>query len=447
MTDWKEEDEFENIEDDYTPEGNGFGAAVENNSSQGLPDGVVERLKKYAERVSVSYDDAVNQFIKDISDNYACDDPSSEDDDLLVDWAEQFTLETRRKSSGTNSKLQTWVGCFLGMHDKKSDRLANIVRANLKLFKDDPNEAVSSGRLGVYEKEGDKWALNHKEGRTVLDVSSDSKPPFAIEASNNTYVCLTSYDNKPAPSVKMGRYAYFLGHLEEEFVKNGAISMWRVDLTGEYIYQNIDIGRPCKIEVVPPRENAGDAFKDVLTIYSNFEINYTDEFVSDSVRPLLQPLKYWTNSEFHDLFVNIEDLEDAYDNGKQTATINGEKRQYGPLVITRGMVASLNTEARESEYDSEGENYLMTLSSSIAGDITCWIPGAVGKCCNPFRAHWGEEAFPYAEKSTVLVFGRLGMVTKDGLATPKLTAYGIYGHPRRCRRREVGGDTGVSQFE
>ena len=141
------------------------------------------------------------------------------------------------------------------------------------------------------------------------------------------------------------------------------------------------------------------------------------------------------------------DLEDAYENGKQTANINGERRQFGPLVITRGMIASMNTEPRESEYDSEGENYLMTLNSSIAGDITCWIPGAVGKCTNPFRAHWGEEAFPYAEKSTVLVFGRLGMVTRDGLATPKLTAYGIYGHPRRCRRREVGGDTGVGQFE
>ena len=37
-----------------------------------------------------------------------CDDPTQEDEDLLVDWSEQF-VETRRQSSGSNSKLQTWV--------------------------------------------------------------------------------------------------------------------------------------------------------------------------------------------------------------------------------------------------------------------------------------------------------------------------------------------------
>ena len=53
------------------------------------------------------------------------------------------------------------------------------------------------------------------------------------------------------------------------------------------MYQQITTGRPCKVQVVPPRDNANEAFKDVLTTYTDFEITYTDEFVGDDLRPLL----------------------------------------------------------------------------------------------------------------------------------------------------------------
>jgi hypothetical protein len=129
------------------------------------------------------------------------------------------------------------------------------------------------------------------------------------------------------------------------------------------------------------------------------------------------------------------------------ANIGGERKSYGPLVITKGTINRLNTEPRDSDYDDEGHNYNMTLNSNITGDIDCWIPGAVGKCSEPFRAHWGESSFPYAEKSTVFVFGRIGMKTRDGLTSPKLTVFGIYADPRRSRERITGGDTGVGQFD
>ena len=85
--------------------------------------------------------------------------------------------------------------------------------------------------------------------------------------------------------------------------------------------------------------------------------------------------------------------------------------------------------------------------SSMNGDVDCWIPGAVGIMSNPFQAHWGEQAFDYAENSTVFIFGRLGMKDRDGLLSPKITVMGIYGHPRSCRKRASGGNTGVGQFE
>jgi hypothetical protein len=443
MSTWKDEDEYGDIEESVGS--NGFGAASESNANAGLPSGVIDRLNAYAERVGKKLSDVVNEFIT-MCKEYSPD-PANEDEDLLIDWAEQLVVETRRASGGGNSKLQTWVGSFVGVADKKADRLANIVRANLKLFKNDPEQAISSGRLGVYSKTDGVWHLTTKDGTatTEIPVEGNSVPPHGIK-HDNMWVCLTTYDNKAAPSKKLGRYAYFLGGEEEDFVKNGNIALWRIDLTGEHVYHNLTIGRPCKVQVVPPRDNASEAFKDVLSIYSDFEVNYTDEFVSEDLRSLLHPSRFWTNTDFHELYVQIDSLEEAYEERKQFYDAGGERRSYGPLVVTKGTVTRMSTEPRESEYDDEGHNYNMTLSSSISGDIDCWVPGAVGKCSQPFVSHWGEDSFPYAERSTVFVFGRIGMKTRDGLTTPKLTVFGVYADPRRSRRRMTGGDTGTEQF-
>jgi len=445
MSTWDNEDEYGDIEESSA--GNGFGAASESNTNAGLPSGVTDRLKAYAERVGKKLSDVVDEFIAMCKNEHNSPDPASEDEDLLIDWAEQLVVETRRSSGGGNSKLQTWVGCFLGVADKKADRLANIVRANLKLFKEDPEQAISSGRLGVYSKNDGVWNLTTKEGTesTGIPLEGNPVPPHGIK-HDNMWVCLTTYDNKAAPSKKLGRYAYFLGGEEEDFVKNGSIALWRIDLTGEHVYHNLTIGRPCKVAVVPPRDGASDAFKDVLSIYSDFEVNYTDEFVSDDLRPLLHPSRFWTNPDFHDLFVQIDSLEEAYEERKQFYDAGGERRSYGPLVVTKGTVTRMSTEPRDSDYDDEGHNYNMTLSSSVSGDIDCWVPGAVGKCSQPFVSHWGEDSFPYAERSTVFVFGRIGMKTRDGLTTPKMTVFGVYADPRRSRRRMTGGDTGTEQF-
>ena len=83
------------------------------------------------------------------------------------------------------------------------------------MFKDDPEEAISSGRLGVYSKNDGVWYLTTKEGQVSTEIPVEViSPPHAIK-HDNMWVCLTTYDNKAAPSKKMGRYAYFLGGEEE----------------------------------------------------------------------------------------------------------------------------------------------------------------------------------------------------------------------------------------
>jgi hypothetical protein len=433
---WKEEDEYIDEESNT-----GFG---EKKSSDGFPVPVAQRMVAYAERTGKNIEEVKQMYTDYIKKEYGVEDWTQEDVDILIDWAEQAFVQTRKQTAST-SGTSTWVGCFIGVADRTKDRLTNIVSANVKLFKENPAEAIGTGRVGVYEKDGGLWSVRNKDGLQPLDESADNEPQHGIKVGDE-YICLLTRKGIPSPSTRMGRYAYFLGGEEGDFVKNSNITVWKVDLTDDNITMNLDIGRPCKIPVIPPREDANDFFKTVLGTYSNFEINYSDDFVPEEVRPLLQPVSYWTNEEFHDLYVRLDDIEDVFESKKEKTNIGGRSVTYGPLIITKGTINSMNTEPRDSEYDPEGFNYFMSLSS-MNGDVDCWIPGAVGIMTNPFQAHWGEQAFDYAENSTVFVFGRLGMKDRDGLMSPKITVMGIYGHPRRCRKRASGGNTGVGQFE
>ena len=76
----------------------------------------------------------------------------------------------------------------------------------------------------------------------------------------------------------------------------------------------------------------------------------------------------------------------------------------------------------------------------------CWIGSACNDLTNPFIAFDGEEAIPYAEKSNVLVCGRIGIRRVDGEDLPQLKVMGVFTEPRRIRKRQGGGDTGEAQF-
>lgn len=144
MTDeWDIEDEYDHLEPATPTGGNGFGSVAKTNDNGGLPQAVVDLLTKYAERTNVKLSEAIQAFKDDVKKNFGEDVEGEPDEDLVLDWCEGFVVETRRQTGSGNSNLSTWVGSFLGVADKKADRQKNIVRANLKLFKEDPNHSVS----------------------------------------------------------------------------------------------------------------------------------------------------------------------------------------------------------------------------------------------------------------------------------------------------------------
>ena len=425
----------------------------------GWPEEVLERLRMIAERTDESLDQVKEGYIKWIKTEYECDEWPSEDEDLLVDWAEAFLLSTRSSTvSSSGGNTVTFVGEFVGVDAKSDDRQKNIVRSRVRRWEENQNDAISSGLVGHYEKEGSVWIINGSNGVTQTEESIEEAPVMGIKVGND-YICLMSKAGRPYPPERMGRYAYFLGNEKRAFVNDGEVSLWRVDLNGDCMNMELRVGAPCSIEVrMPTTDN--EAYQDILSTNMNFAetLTYTDDFVSEEVRPLLHPFKFWTDEDFvGEMYVPLDEIAEAYDSRKRSFdAADGRKGVVGPIVFTKGTVSRMNTAGRENEYDEKVMSYSLSLTSmglqSIHGkgygaEVTGWISSACHDMTYPFTFEHHDERWDYAEKSTILVCGRIGMSSRDGEMLPNIKVLGIFADHRRSRRGMRGGDTSPQQFE
>lgn len=423
------------------------------------PAEVVERLSMQAERTNESLEKVQEAFIKHLLKEHSCDDWAAESEDLLIDWAESFIIMDRRSSvSGGGADTTTFVGTFVGVDAKSADRRANIVRRRVQSWTQNSNEALGSGQVGHYMKEGDMWVINTTNGVIETNESVENIPSMGFRAGND-YICLLSRAGRPYPHTSVGRHYYFLGNETNEFVNNGNVALWRVDCTDDNKDHEVRIGVPCKIQVRLPTTEL-EAFKDILNTNMNFwnTVEYTDDFVDEGVKKFLNPFTFWTNEDFvDDMFVDLESLAEAYEANVRTFEgADGRQGRVGPIVFTKGIVNRMSPEGRESEYDESGMSYSLSLTSSklqrvngtgIGSDITVWISGACNDLSHPF--HFEEEdgeKWPYAERSPVLVCGRLAMSSRDGEMIPNIKAMGVFASARRSRRGQRGGNTGSEQF-
>ena len=421
-----------------------------------LPEGVIERLKKHAERTKQSYDEVKAEYIKYIADEYSCTDWAEEEEDLLVDWSEQMLVE-QRSGAGAMAGTVSFVGGFVGVDPNRRDRRENLVKRAKRDFTVNPNEAIGSGSVGHYLKSGDNWSLVTKNGESSTDIPVSEIPEHTFMADGERITLLAKSGRSKAMTM-MGRNYYFLGAAEDNFSKDGAIQLWRLDLQGEDADIEVKIGEPCRIPARPPNEDAKEAWKDVLNTSLGFKdkIEYSDDFVDDDMKSLLHPFKYWIDDELHSYYTPLEDLVEAFEAGSRTFTINGEQGRSGPLVFTKGTINSMSSEGRDNEYDESGKSYFISLSSTALqsshgqqdkSEVMCWISSACHDLTAPFSATDNEgEAVPYAERSTVLVCGRVAVKRKDGKDIPNLKVMGVFADVRRIRRRQGGGDTSKEQF-
>lgn len=418
------------------------------NEERKLPEGVLERLEGYAERAQKKIGEAANEYLAWIEQEFAVSDWKDEDDDLLVEWAEMFTLETRNLgSSGSSRETVTFVGEYVGIDDKINDYRENLRNAAITAYRNNSNQAIDNGLIGIVKAKDGVWHVNGEPTKERID--GDKLPWFGLQVDGDL-ICLMSEKGTPiAPESKV-RSLYLLGNAKEDF--NRAISVWRISLTGNNMAEEYEFGRPVTCQVIRAKKEGSD------TLYTNRDFSktmvYTDSFVDEDDRVLLKPEKYLVSKGMHDAFVELDELSEAYDERKEQGS-NGN--YYGPTIITKGYVSRLNKEPSDNAYDQTGRAFRLSVTSpnlqrkygrdSAMSEVTVWVPGRVYDDSHPFefKDNYGEWQ-PYAEKTPVIIFGRVRMSVYNDQTTPSLTAFGIYVPSRTARPGAKGGDTSIEQF-
>lgn len=415
------------------------------NGEKTMPEGVLERLQGYAERIEKKIGEAVNDYLKWVEQEFAVTDWQDEDDDLLIEWAEMFVLETRNLGgSSSGRQTQTFVGQFVGIDDSINDLRASIRDRAVSAYRNNSSQAIDNGLVGVVKAKDGVWHINGEP--TKETVNGQDLPWFGLKVDGDI-ICILNEKGGPIAPESKARNLYLLGNSQDKF--NSNITVLRIQLSGDNMTEKYELGRPVICQCITPNKEEYD------TVYTNRDFSktlvYDDSFVDDEDKPYLRPEKFLINN---DTYAEISELDEIYE---QRKILSRNGNYYGPTIITKGYVSRLSLEATPNDYDQTGRNFRLNVTSpslqkaygrdSVKSEVTIWIPGRIYDDSNPFefKDSYGEWQ-PYAEKTPIIIFGRLKMSVYNDQTTPNITALGIYVPTRTARPGAKGGDTNLEQF-
>ena len=110
-----------------------------------------------------------------------------------------------------------------------------------------------------------------------------------------------------------------------------------------------------------------------------------------------------------------------------------------------------------SEYDQTGRSYRMNITNlglqsrngrdSSSSSVTIWIPGRMHDEGHPFDfKNKDDEWQGYAERTQIIVVGRLRLRPYNDEMQPSIGALGIYVPSRTARPAGGSGSTSTGQF-
>jgi len=415
------------------------------------PESVSERLQGYADANSVSIDDAQQKFVEFLSDKYAVDNWQDEDEDFLEEAAEGFVVKRR---GGSTFNTENWVGLFVGVDGKARDKRQRVREAALSAYNQDADKAVAAGMVARCRKNEDSGTWFIGNDNTNEPITNDT-PWFLIPGTSLALLQNAEWAKNKGDPIRAelwSRYYYFLGNSEADF--GNAVKLWRFDSN------DIEAAPPfyqsCRLKVIPnTSENQNPDFADILRLPRKWvnDIVLTDDFVEPDVRQQLSPEKFCVNPVVHESFVGLGDLLEHYQaNLKEVPGLNA----IGPIVIVKGKVTSLFKEGWDTEYDDTGKTYNIRITSwdlqrsfpsGLRSEVNIRVSGHLKENCNVFDYRDGDKWQPYAERSTILVCGRLGVQATDDGEIPQIRAFGVHAVPRFVVPAPEGGDTGLGQFD
>jgi len=431
------------------------------NDEGGLSTDVLERLHWWAELHGKTEDEAKADFLSYCADALGITSVTDEDEDFILDAAETFVVEKRvMTSSGANTS--ELVGMFLGPEPKVRDkremqRLTALIAARQNL-----NEAIQSGKVARAFVENGVWMLEKANGvvASTQDRFEEGVDPWFLVRDNGMTLALLQ-DNpdwarhgEPIGPVLWSRVYRFAGNTKEDLMDD--VQVLRITVTGsdvESVSKTVRIGEPCRIKV-RERKSVNPGWEDSYSGANKFfdNIVYTNDFVDEEDRGLLKPETFMTALDCY--VENMVDLMDVYED--KSEHIAGIDNKVGPLVVIKGRVTDINATGWDSDYDPTGKDYTMRVSSfslqrefsnnMYRREVSVRVHGHLVQNNHAFDFLSDDGWKPYAVKSTVLIFGRLGLKRNDDGDTPTVKAIGVYAVPRLSIAGGEGGNTSLGQF-
>ena len=427
-----------------------------NNDEHNFHSEVEERLKWWAEKHNKSIEEARESFVAYLNSDLGISNPSEEDDDFLIEAAESFIVERRVMSNTSASNAVKLVGYFIGIDSKVRDAQERKRAPAVSAALNDMSEAIENGLVARAFTQDGVWMLEGKDGVKKTEESADEKPWFLFEEHGLSIAILQNNPDwsrfgEPITPYRWQRTYHFYGNEKENFMD--AQNHLRLTVTSKdpnewHVPQMFS---ECTVSV-RERKNVSKGWEDVWnTLPFPSAITYggiVEEQYADAVKPeRLLP----TSATF---VKDLSTLTEIFET--KSETIAGIPNPVGPMVLIKARVSDLRLEPSDYEYDPSGYTYFMRVTSfdlmrafgdDNRRDVGISIHGFLGDNGHVFEYATEEGWKPYAVKSTVFIYGRLGLTKREDGDTPKISAVGIYAVPRYAIPAGEGGNTNSNQFE
>jgi len=420
---------------------------------------VEERLKWWAEKHAKTIEEAREEFKQFLSDKLDITDASNEDDDFMIEAAESFIVQ-RKMSGSSSTQSQNLIGYFVGVDSRVRDAQENKRVPAVSAAINNLDEAINMGLVARAYTENGVWMLETKQGVKKTEDSAEEKPWFLFEEHGLSIAILQNNPDwsrfgEPITPYRWQRTYHFYGNEEADYMDEQ--SVLRITVTSKdpnewfvpQMWTNCTLKVRERKTVSPGWEDVYNAlpFPSAVTYGDIVEEQYAAAIAPDKLIP--------TATQY---VQDLSMLGELFETQQQM--IAGIPNPVGPMVFIKGKVSDLRLEPSDYQYDPTGHTYFMrvtswdllrTFNEDPRSDVGIGIHGFLGDEGHPFEYATADGWKPYAIKTTVLIYGRLGMSVKEvggkKLLIPKINAVGVHPIPRQTIPGGEGGDTNTNQFK
>ena len=416
---------------------------------------VEERLKWWAEKHNKTIEEARESFDAYLESDLGITDSSAEDDDFLIEAAESFMVE-RRVMSGSGAKSVELVGYFIGVDSRIRDAQERNRGPAVSAALNDLDEAISLGLVARAYIENGVWMLEKKDGPVKTQETADKKPWFLYEEHGLSIAILQNNSEwarygEPTTPYRWQRNYHFYGNEKSEFMDKQIPLRITVTSKSPDEWHVPQMFAPVTLKV-RERKTVSKGWEDVYNAFPfPAAVTYGD-IVEEEYISAIKPERLLPTADCY--VKDLSSLAELYQT--KSETIAGIPNPVGPMVLIKAKVSDLRLEPSDYEYDPTGHTYFMRVTTfdlmktygeqDSRRDIGIGIHGFLGDEARCFEYATDDGYKPYAIKSTVFIYGRLGLSVKDDKEIPKINAVGIYAVPRLAIPGGEGGDTNTNQF-